>query len=152
MAMRSLNQWLGLYSESHRNPTNKQLHWLCVPPIVWSVVALLYSIPAPWPGLWAWLAMLPAFLWYARLSLPLSVGLGLFFLLLIALSGLLYRQLGPAILALTAVIVFVVAWVGQFIGHHIEGKRPSFFNDLAFLLIGPAWLMAYLYRRAGLRY
>lgn len=143
---------LGLYSESHRNPTNKQLHWLCVPPIVWSVVALLYVIPAPWPGLWAWLAMLPAFLWYARLSLPLSVGLGLFFLALIALSGLLYRQLGPATLAVAAVVVFVVAWIGQFIGHHYEGKRPSFFNDLAFLLIGPAWLLAHLYRRFGVRY
>ncbi len=152
MAIRSLNQWLGLYSESHRNPTNKQLHWICVPPIVWSVVALLYALPAPWPGLWAWLAMLPAFLWYARLSLPLSIGLGLFFLALIALSAMLHGRIGPAMLALTAIVVFVVAWIGQFIGHHIEGKRPSFFTDLAFLLIGPAWLMAHLYRRAGLRY
>jgi uncharacterized membrane protein YGL010W len=152
MALRSLNQWLGLYSESHRHPTNKQLHWICVPPIVWTVVALLYAIPAPVPGLWAWLAMLPAFVWYARLSLPLSIGLGLFFLSLILLSGLLYQILGPAKLAISAAVVFVLAWVGQFIGHHYEGRKPSFFNDLAFLLIGPAWLMAHLYRRAGLRY
>ena len=46
-------------------------------------------------------------------------------------------------------MVFVLAWIGQFIGHLIEGKRPSFFKDLQFLLIGPAWLMAFVYRAAA---
>jgi uncharacterized membrane protein YGL010W len=58
----------------------------------------------------------------------------------------------PWPLWLTSLAIFVVAWIGQFIGHHIEGKRPSFFKDVQFLMIGPLWLMAAAYRRAGLRY
>ena len=49
-------------------------------------------------------------------------------------------------------IVFVVAWIGQFIGHKIEGKKPSFFKDLLFLLIGPLWLLAFIYRRTQIAY
>jgi uncharacterized membrane protein YGL010W len=41
----------------------------------------------------------------------------------------------------TSLLIFVVAWVGQFYGHHIEGKKPSFLKDLQFLLIGPAWVL-----------
>jgi uncharacterized membrane protein YGL010W len=52
----------------------------------------------------------------------------------------------------TSLVIFVAAWIGQFIGHAIEGKRPSFFKDLQFLLIGPLWLLAAAYRRLGLRY
>jgi uncharacterized membrane protein YGL010W len=48
--------------------------------------------------------------------------------------------------------IFVLAWIGQFIGHHVEGKKPSFFKDLQFLLIGPAWLLGFLFRLAGVRY
>jgi uncharacterized membrane protein YGL010W len=50
------------------------------------------------------------------------------------------------------VLAFVVAWIGQFIGHAIEGKRPSFFKDVQFLMIGPLWLLADVYRRLGIRF
>ena len=53
---------------------------------------------------------------------------------------------------LTCVVIFVVAWIGQFIGHSIEGKRPSFFKDVQFLLIGPIWLVSHVYRRLGLSF
>ena len=59
--------------------------------------------------------------------------------------------LGSNTLAIAAA-VFVVAWIGQFIGHAIEGKKPSFFEDVKFLLVGPAWLLHFVYRRAGIRY
>ena len=49
-------------------------------------------------------------------------------------------------------ILFVAAWIGQFIGHRIEGKKPSFFKDILFLLVGPLWILAFLYRRLGIRY
>ena len=52
----------------------------------------------------------------------------------------------------TCVAIFVVAWVGQFIGHAVEGKRPSFFKDLLFLLVGPLWLLAFVYRALGVPY
>jgi uncharacterized membrane protein YGL010W len=47
--------------------------------------------------------------------------------------------------------LFVLAWIGQFVGHAIEGKRPSFFKDVQFLMIGPLWLAADVYRRLGMR-
>ncbi len=62
----------------------------------------------------------------------------------------LYRALGPAALMWLAIGVFVVAWIGQFVGHKIEGSKPSFLTDLAYLLIGPAWIVAKIMRRAGI--
>jgi uncharacterized membrane protein YGL010W len=50
-----------------------------------------------------------------------------------------------------ALAVFVVAWIGQFVGHMFEGRRPSFFTDLSYLLVGPAWLMEKLLRRLGFK-
>ena len=52
----------------------------------------------------------------------------------------------------TAIVIFVVAWIGQFVGHKIEGKKPSFFKDLQFLLVGPMWLMHFIYKRVGISY
>ena len=49
-------------------------------------------------------------------------------------------------------VVFIAAWIGQFIGHKIEGKKPSFLKDIVFLLIGPAWLLSKIYRKVGLKY
>jgi uncharacterized membrane protein YGL010W len=49
-------------------------------------------------------------------------------------------------------LIFILAWVGQFIGHKIEGMKPSFFQDLQFLLVGPMWLMHFVFKKLGLRY
>jgi uncharacterized membrane protein YGL010W len=43
--------------------------------------------------------------------------------------------------------LFSVAWIGQFYGHKVEGKKPSFFQDLQFLLIGPAWVVENLFAK-----
>jgi len=151
--MRSMQDWLDSYSADHRNPVNQVFHWCCVPPIVWSVVALLWAIPVPTrmlrPGSWAVLVMVIAFYWYWRRSHRLAVGLLLVFAVLGLFTNYLYWQLGTATLCWLAVGVFVVAWIGQFIGHKFEGRRPSFLTDLSYLLIGPAWLMAKLLRKLG---
>jgi uncharacterized membrane protein YGL010W len=155
--MRSLDGWLNEYADSHRNPTNKRLHYLCVPAIQLAVMGLLFALPVPaalGPRTafvnWAVLAMLAALLYYARLSLRLTAGMLLGTLLLFALLALLARLEVP--LWLSCAVIFVVAWIGQFIGHALEGKRPSFFKDLQFLLIGPLWTLSALFRRLGLRY
>ncbi|MGD9387960.1 MAG: DUF962 domain-containing protein [Gammaproteobacteria bacterium] len=155
--MRSIHQWLDEYGESHQNPVNKRIHWICVPAIVLSVIGLLWSIPVPSafneisPALnWAVLLAMAAVVYYFMLSVPLALGAAaVLFLLLLAAAGL-DRLATP--LWVTSVLIFVVAWVGQFIGHHIEGRKPSFFKDLQFLMIGPLWLLAAAYRGAGLRY
>lgn len=155
--MRSIHQWLDEYGESHQDPVNKRIHWVCVPAIVLSVIGLLWSIPVPAafaaisPALnWAVLLAMVAVVYYFILSVPLALGAAaVLFLLLLAAAGL--DQL-PIPLWVTSVVIFVVAWIGQFIGHHIEGRKPSFFKDLQFLMIGPLWLLAAAYRGAGLRY
>ncbi|MEM7475854.1 MAG: Mpo1-like protein [Planctomycetota bacterium] len=157
MTSRTPDQWFDEYGESHQNRLNKILHWICVPSIVASLLALLWAIPvpasvAPWPGInWATLTMLSCLGFYLRLSWQLAVGM-LGFVALIVLAILGFEQLDLAPLWLAAIIVFVLAWIGQFIGHKIEGKKPSFFQDIVFLLIGPIWLLGFIYRKLGIRY
>jgi uncharacterized membrane protein YGL010W len=154
--MRTVHDWFGSYSADHANATNRAIHWLCVPVILWCVVALLWLIPVPpaigRAGFWAFVAMFLAFLFYYRLSRAIGLGMAVVFIAcgLVAEGAL--RALGPQHLLWLAIALFVIAWIGQFVGHIIEGRRPSFFTDLAYLLIGPAWLTSKLMRRAGIRY
>lgn len=151
--MRSMQDWLDSYSGDHRHPTNQRLHWICVPLIVWSVIALLWTVPVPpayaRPGFWAVAAIVLAFAWYWKLSRGLGGALLIAFMMLALFTEAIYRQLGAVDLRWLALGVFVLAWVGQFVGHRIEGRRPSFLTDLSYLLIGPAWLMEKLLRRLG---
>jgi uncharacterized membrane protein YGL010W len=155
--MRTVAEWLGEYGASHENPTNKLLHWICVPPIVLAVLGLLWSLPvpaafaaaSPWLN-WATLACAAALAYYFALSPALAAGMLIGFIVLLLLTRALTSLPWP--LWLTSLVIFVVAWIGQFAGHSVEGKRPSFFKDLQFLLIGPLWLLAAAYRRFSLPY
>lgn len=159
--MRSLDTWFDEYAVSHQNPINKLIHWICVPSIFFSIVALVSSIPhetlqngAPewlsWGANWAGVVILFVMLFYFRLSITMGLAMtGFSILCLIGAEALTFL---PIPVWATALIIFAAAWVGQFIGHHIEGKKPSFLKDLQFLLIGPAWLMGFVFRAVGLRY
>jgi uncharacterized membrane protein YGL010W len=155
--MRTVAQWFGEYHESHSHPTNKLLHWICVPPIVLSVMGLLWSVPmpeavtsmSPWLNL-ATLFSAAAIAYYLVLSPVLALSIGAVFVLMLLLVNELDQLPWP--LWLTSIAIFVAGWIGQFIGHHIEGKRPSFMKDIQFLLIGPLWLVGSLFQRLGLRY
>ncbi|MFN7551169.1 MAG: DUF962 domain-containing protein [Pseudomonadota bacterium] len=153
---RAVDRWLGNYSEDHRHPTNIVLHHVCVPLIMWTVVAFFWVIPVPpgigEPWLWAALAMVGALGWYLRLSRPLGLAMVAVFVVLGAITHVLYGWLGATQLLSLAILVFVLAWIGQFIGHRIEGKRPSFFTDLVYLLVGPLWITAKALRRLGIAY
>ena len=155
--MRTTNQWLDEYGASHRNSTNELIHWICVPAIVLTVVGFLWSIPVPsaFDALSPWLnwATILVALWlvyYFVLSPSLGIGatVGLVAMLFIVR----WMDTLPWPLWASCLTIFVIAWIGQFIGHSIEGTRPSFFKDVQFLLIGPIWLMSHLYRRLGLAY
>lgn len=151
--MRTINDWFGEYNESHRNATNKLIHWICVPAIVFSVIGMLATIPFPLnaPYLhWGTVAIAASLLFYFRLSLPVALGMvGYGVIALVLVEAIAKAGLSVWWVSLS---VFIVAWIGQFIGHHIEGKKPSFFKDLQFLLIGPAWVISFLYRKLGIRY
>ena len=151
--MRTINDWLNEYGESHKNETNKLIHWICVPVIVFSILGMLYAVKLPFymgdyqlnVGLIISVAVL---LYYFSLSASLSVGMFLYLLVCMLLANLIESsRIMP--LWLFSIIIFVLAWVGQFYGHKIEGKKPSFLKDLQFLMIGPAWLMSFIYKKLG---
>ena len=153
---RPIDRWFASYSGDHRNARNQLIHVVCVPAILWSAIALLWCIPSPgtWfrAGLWAGLAMFAAWAFYYRASRKLGLGMLVVFVLLGWLTRWLHDSLGTTNLLYLAIGVFVVAWIGQFVGHRIEGRKPSFFTDLTYLLIGPAWVLAKLYRKLGWSY
>lgn len=152
MAARTIDRWFAEYGESHQDPTNTLIHWICVPAIYFSIVGLLMDIPSSGvPYLWAWLALAAVLAFYLRRSLALALGMLAFSLCCIGVAHVLSTRL-PWPLWAVCVAVFALAWAGQFYGHQVEGRRPSFLKDLQFLLIGPAWLLAKLYRHLGLRY
>jgi uncharacterized membrane protein YGL010W len=141
---RAIDKLLSRYSESHRNPVNEIVHCICVPAIVFTVLGLLWAVHP----LVALLATLMSLVYYFTLSVPLMVGM---FVMLGAMLGVLYI-LPQALVLQLSIAIFVFAWIGQFIGHHIEGKRPSFFEDLRYLLIGPLFVLGFLYRRFRIAY
>lgn len=145
--MKTLQEWYDDYAVSHQNKTNQQIHYLCVPVIFFSIVGLLMSIPNgflyrlglhnPMVGNWATLLLIPVLIFYLRLSFPLFLRM-LGFSTLCIIGNYYLGQYLP--LLGTSLGIFVVAWIGQFYGHKLEGKKPSFLKDLQFLLIGPAWV------------
>lgn len=165
--MRTLQNWLDAYGISHQNKTNKAIHWFCVPIIFFSVLGLLASIPHEFMIRWfdgvndgiepyvhfGTLIVVLAMVFYIRLSIVMA--LGILFYCLLCLFGIAlietYEPFGLNLLSIS-LILFVVAWVIQFIGHKIEGAKPSFFEDIQFLLIGPAWLLHFIFKKVGIKY
>jgi uncharacterized membrane protein YGL010W len=141
---RPIDVLLEQYSESHRNHANEVIHCVCVPLIVFSLLGLLWALHP----LVAVAAAIAAQYYYFKLSPGLARGM-------VAMSCvmlLVLRLLPPPAVMPLSVFIFVVAWVGQFIGHKIEGKKPSFLDDVRFLLIGPLFVLRFLYRRYNLAY
>ncbi len=127
---KTLDVWLAEYAVSHQNPINKKIHWVCVPVIFASIVGMGISI-STWITL---VVMALVALFYLDLSFSLFLSMGMF--MLICLSACIFLPVSFKFWA----SLFVLAWIGQFVGHKLEGKKPSFFEDLQFLLIGPAWV------------
>ncbi|MEO6917853.1 MAG: Mpo1-like protein [Collimonas sp.] len=144
LAGRTIDTLLAKYSESHLNPVNEVIHFICVPVIVFTLLGLLWAIHP----LVAVAAALASLLHYFSLSAPLAIGM---LLMSAAMLALLYVLPSHLVLPVS-ITVFVIAWIGQFVGHKIEGKKPSFFDDLRFLLIGPLFVLGFLYRRLHIAY
>lgn len=154
--MKTLKKWLAEYEVSHKNKTNKLIHYLCVPAIFMTVVGFLWAIPFPvepqsiWFN-WATLVLAITFIFYFRLSLVLGLSMVVFAMLCLVFVSWWDKTMTMSVLMMS-LIVFVIAWILQFIGHHIEGKKPSFLKDVQFLLIGPAWIICRIYRKLNIPY
>ena len=136
---RNIDRWFAHYSGDHRDATNQRIHVFAVPLILWSVVALLWCIPSPGTlfraGLWAGLAMFAAWMFYYRASRRLGLGMLVTFVLLGWLTRWLHDGVGTMNLLWLAVAVFVVAWIGQFVGHRIAGTQSTWIH----WLVGLRW-------------
>lgn len=152
--MRTINELLENYSNDHQNAHNQIMHLICVPLIIWSVTAFLWCIPVPTsllkPGFWFAFVMFFAWIYYWRLSKSLALGAAVCFTAFGFINVFIIELFDINVLFRSAIAVFVITWVGQFIGHMWEGKRPSFFTDLVYLLIGPLWTLSKLYKRVGI--
>lgn len=146
--MKSLQNWFDEYAVSHQNKTNQLIHYICVPAIYFSIIGLLMSINNTFLqktiGLnnslienWATITLVGILVFYLRLSLKTFIRMFVFSVICIVGNYYLGKQVS---ILYTSIIIFIIAWVGQFYGHHVEGKKPSFLKDLQFLLIGPPWV------------
>ncbi|HRH99735.1 MAG TPA: DUF962 domain-containing protein [Saprospiraceae bacterium] len=154
--MRRIDLLIEEYGESHQNGINKLIHWIFVPAIMFSLIGLLSLIPFPLsiPYFnWATLVLLLALFYYLRLSITMFLSFCVICIILLRLVNVVIEnKIFNLPSAAFFISVFIVAWIFQFIGHHIEGKKPSFFKDLQFLLIGPAWLLHFVFKKIGLGY
>lgn len=151
------------YAHSHQNSTNLLIHWICVPLIAFSVLGLVWMIPFPhisWlgsmNGFVNWASFLIAFVvyYYLRLSPTLSYGMlfvvGIYSYFIVQLEY--WEAAGGWPVWAVCALIFIVSWVGQLIGHKIEGSKPLFLTDLKLLLIGPIWLLSKLYKKMKIPY
>ena len=154
--MKTIETLLSEYGESHQNATNKTIHWICVPLIFFSIIALLYGIKLPFQLSKSvqlncgFVAMALVLIYYVIRSWRLSLGMLIFGMLCLHVCDWMEKNLNTPLWQLS-IVIFSIAWIGQFYGHKIEGKKPSFLKDLQFLLIGPAWLMSFIYQKMGIR-
>ncbi len=152
--MKKLDQWMTEYSASHQQPVNKIIHKICVPLIMLSVIGLLWSLPYPtafqhFPYLnWATLFIASCLFFYFSLSFVMFLGMLIQSLIMCWVCMLLEQE---NILLITSLFIFIISWIAQFYGHKIEGKKPSFLQDLIFLLIGPLWVLRSFLTKLGLR-
>jgi uncharacterized membrane protein YGL010W len=164
--MRKIEKLIKEYGESHQNKTNKIVHWFCVPAIFFSIIALVWCIPLGPLYLfkindfkyinWATLSIILVLLYYILLSPRLTFGMFIFSVgclyLTNIIENIILNENLKVSLWMIALSIFAFSWIVQFLGHKIEGKKPSFLRDIQFLLIGPAWLMHFIYEKLNIKY
>lgn len=157
--MRKIDTFFTEYAQSHQNQTNKNIHWVCVPLIFWSILGFVSLIPSAGfeiskAGFVSYITLIGIAvitIFYARLSLKIA-GYMLVVLAFFVLTNAAVTTYLPNYAVYIYALVFVVSWVFQFIGHKIEGKKPSFLKDLQFLLIGPIWLLHFILQKKNIKY
>ena len=157
--MRKIDQLFSEYAESHQNKTNKLIHWICVPLIFFTIVGFISLIPAPHScaayfgciSLASIIALILVSIFYVRLSWIITIIMLIVMLLMehFAYAINIHFSSNSWIIYLS---IFVITWIFQFIGHKIEGKKPSFLKDLQFLLVGPIWLLHFVLKKIGIKY
>jgi uncharacterized membrane protein YGL010W len=157
--MKKIDFLFAEYAESHQNPKNKMIHWICVPLIFFSILGFISLVPAPhilikyygFISVVSLLAIILVSIFYFRLSWKIAVIMVLIFFILEFIIFHLNVSFKPYSWVIF-LIIFILSWAGQFYGHKIEGKKPSFLKDLQFLLIGPIWLLSFILKKWNIKY
>ena len=140
---RRVDQLIAHYGESHQNPGNEVIHFIAIPLIMLSLAGVLFALH-PYVA-YAFIAA--SMVYYARLSV-------VFLLTMVVWSALtlaVVMAMGSLVLPIS-VAIFVGAWILQFIGHKMEGKKPSFFEDIQYLWVGPLFVLSKLFGKLGIRW
>jgi len=157
--MTKIDRLLGEYRQSHENDTNQLIHWIFVPLIFLSAIGLLWDVKlgvslsflGGEPLNAAMVGFLLVFAYYLNLSFAIALGV-----LLVSSIGLfacyVFDGQLPVRIWMISAAIFAVSWIFQFVGHKIEGKKPSFLKDVEFFLVGPMWVLAKLYTKLGIKY
>ncbi len=140
---RKVDDLLAHYGSSHTHPTNEVIHFVAIPLIALSLLGLLFYVH---PYL-AYAFIAASMVYYARLSLVFFVSMTAFSALMLWLVWV----MGSQVLPISATI-FVGAWIAQFVGHKLEGKKPSFFEDIQYLWVGPLFVLSKLFEKLGIRW
>lgn len=152
---REIERLINHYGESHQNKTNIWIHAIAVPSIFFVTIGLIWSIPVPefvaqFNVTWAHILAVPMLYYYFLLSGPIGAAMTL--LTIVVFGGIkLLNAFGISVWQFSLAL-FIVMWVLQFVGHKIEGKKPSFFEDLRYLLVGPAWWWVHWLKRMNINY
>jgi len=155
--VKTAQEQLARYKSVHLNAKNIKTHFIGVPLIIWSLFVLLHLIPFELFSFGSAESLIRFNVascfavvvlgYYSFLHLRLALGLALFIMPILYTSAIV--ALAPNALWV-ALLVFVIGWVIQLIGHHYEQAKPAFVDDVNQLLIGPFFLMAELYFMLGL--
>lgn len=153
--MKSLQEQMATYAAYHRNGSNKAIHFVFVPLIVWSVMGLLGLIPGVLVGgvvvTLAHVLTLAVLAYYLRLDFPLGIAMVLFFTVLLVSALELDLRLGGTALSFFGA-VFVLSWAAQLVGHRFfEGRKPALADDLFQVFVSPIFIMAEWAFALGLR-
>jgi uncharacterized membrane protein YGL010W len=153
--MRQIEFLLNEYGESHKNKTNILIHAIAVPAIYFVTLGLLWSLPIPnflayFDITWAHVFVIPTLYYYFRLSGPIGAAMTL--LSILSFFGIKLLETLSTPVWQSCLVIFVIMWILQFVGHHVEGKKPSFMKDIKFLLIGPAWWWGHWLKRLNINY
>lgn len=155
--MQTAQIWLQHYAAHHQHRVNRLLHAVSIPVLVVGLTGLLWSLPVPdaFPSIspalnWGTTFLLAAVVYYFIMSIPLALGMLPFVLLVTGILGWLDALTPP--LWQICLALFLGACSLQMIGHMIETGRSHLARDLQYLMIGPVWLLAGIYRRLGVPY
>ena len=152
--MKSLVDHLSQYAAYHRDPRNIASHFIGIPLIVVAVSVLLSRPEWSLDGLWISPAVIVA-LASAWFYLRLEVKLGVLMSVLMGLSvwaGHVLAQQSTMVWLSSGLAMFVVGWVIQFVGHHYEGRKPAFVDDVSGLIVGPLFVVAEVAFMLGMRH